>query len=89
MCNLRAPREILFFAQTILRCRKNSVFFDVQPCSAEKTRFFLTCNLAAQKIPRRYCQLTFLATVEKHFRGGCTFVVAKRKIRKQRVSADF
>ena len=64
-------------------------FFDLQPCGAEKTQFFLTCNLAAQKIPRRYCQLTFLATVEKHFRGGCTFVVAKRKIRKQRVSADF
>ncbi|MFC2299721.1 MAG: hypothetical protein ACFNJR_06380, partial [Segatella oulorum] len=61
----------------------------LQPCGAEKTQFFLTRNLAAQKIPRRYCQLTFSATVEKHFRGGCTFVVAKRKIRKQRVSADF
>jgi len=49
MCNRHAPREILFFAQTILRCRKKSLFFDARASGAEKSHCFLTLELPAQK----------------------------------------
>ncbi|WP_277072958.1 hypothetical protein, partial [Segatella oulorum] len=41
-----------------LRRRKNPLFFDARPSGAENGHRFLTCNPAAQKILRRYCQTT-------------------------------
>ena len=41
--------ETYFFIGTTLRCRKNPLFWDMQPCGAEKIHYFGTCNPAAQK----------------------------------------
>ena len=48
-CNPAAQKKSIIFGLATLRRRKNPLFFDMQPCSAEKIHFFLTRNPAVQK----------------------------------------
>ena len=48
-CNPAVQKKSIIFGLATLRRRKNPLFFDLQPCGAEKIHFFLTCNPAAQK----------------------------------------
>ena len=42
-------KKSIILGHATLRRRKNPLFWDLQPCSAEKIHYFGTCNSAAQK----------------------------------------
>ena len=42
-------KKSIILGHATLRRRKNPLFWDLQPCSAEKIHYFGTCNPAAQK----------------------------------------
>ena len=44
-----AQKKSIILGHATLQRRKNPLFWDMQPCGAEKIHYFGTCNPAAQK----------------------------------------